>query len=61
MSCICTAVLKWKGAQGQEIARFARSYATYFYLDPLFFSFCFQSIISVTKHIIRTTLVNKAI
>ena len=30
-----TAVLKGKGAQWQEIARFARMYATYFYLDPL--------------------------
>ena len=30
-----TAVLKGKGAQWQEIARFARLYATYFYFDPL--------------------------
>ena len=31
----CTAVLKGKGAQSQEIDRFARLYATYFYLNPL--------------------------
>ena len=30
-----TAVLRGKGAQSQEIARIARLYATYFYLDPL--------------------------
>ena len=30
-----TAVLKGKGAQSQEIARFATLYAIYFYLDPL--------------------------
>ena len=34
-SAFNTAVLKGKGAQWQEIARFARLYATYFYLDPL--------------------------
>ena len=32
---MATAVLKGKGAQWQEIARFARLHATYFYLDPL--------------------------
>ena len=32
---LVTAVLKGKGAQWQEIARFARLYATYFYVDPL--------------------------
>ena len=39
LSCVThlspTAVLKGKGAQWQEIARFARLHATYFYLDPL--------------------------
>ena len=30
-----TAVLKGKVAQWQEIARFVRLHATYFYLDPL--------------------------
>ena len=30
-----TAVLRGKGAQSQEVARIARLYATYFYLDPL--------------------------
>ena len=30
-----TAVFKGKGDQSQEIARFAKLYATYFYLDPL--------------------------
>ena len=33
--CQGTAVLKGKGVQWQEIERFARLYATYFYLDPL--------------------------
>ena len=30
-----TAELKGKGDQSQEIARFARLYMIYFYLDPL--------------------------
>ena len=36
-----TAVLKGKGAHSQEIVRFARLYATYFYLDPLVFKLLF--------------------
>ena len=33
--CQVTAVLKGKGDQSEEIARFARLYAIYFYLNPL--------------------------
>ena len=48
--------------QLQEIVRFARLYATFFSIwTHWVLSFCFQSIISVTKYVIITTLVNNAI